>query len=272
MPSPLLAELRTLTRDRERLVWNKRDTENQLRAIVLAYHPAVLELFSSLDRDISLAFLRDYPTPGQARRVGTARMAAFCSRHGYSGRTRPEILTARLRAHLLAASPGTTVGKTFAMLLFVDQLELLNSQVRAITRRISELLAGHPDAAVFLSFPGMGQVTAATMLAEMGEDRARFPDPGHAARRDRHSTGHPGQRPQPHRPVPLRREQADAPRHRLVDLRLGPRERLGTPAPRPGPGPAASNTTAPCAASAPAGSGSCGAAGPTAPPTTPAAT
>src|SRR5262249_37946548 len=59
VPSPLLAELRALTRDRERLVWNQRDTENQLRAIVMAYHPAVLELFSSLDRDISLAFLRD---------------------------------------------------------------------------------------------------------------------------------------------------------------------------------------------------------------------
>ena len=71
--------LRTLTRDWERLVWNKRDTENQLRA------------------------------------------------------------------HLLAASPGTTAGKTFAMLLFVDQFELLNSQVRAITGRIRELLAGRPD-------------------------------------------------------------------------------------------------------------------------------
>jgi transposase len=177
VPSPLLAELRALTRDRERLVWNQRDTENQLRAIVMAYHPAVLELFSSLDRDISLAFLRDYPTPGQARRIGTARMAAFCSRHGYSGRTSPEILTARLRAHLLAGSPGTTAGKAFTMLLFVDQLELLNTQVRTVTRRIRELLAGHPDAAVFLSFPGMGEVTAATMLAEMGEDRSRFPTP-----------------------------------------------------------------------------------------------
>lgn len=177
VPSPLLAELRALTRDRERLVWNQRDTENQLRAIVMAYHPAVLALFSSLDRDISLAFLRDYPTPEQARRVGPARMAAFCSRHGYSGRTSPEVLTARLRAHLLSGSPGTTAGKAFSTLLFADQLELLNSQVRATTRRIRELLAGHPDAPLFLSFPGMGEITAAIMLAEMGEDRSRFPAP-----------------------------------------------------------------------------------------------
>jgi len=31
VPSPLLAELRALTRDRERLIWNQRDVENQLR-------------------------------------------------------------------------------------------------------------------------------------------------------------------------------------------------------------------------------------------------
>jgi transposase len=173
--SPLLAELRALTRDRERLVWNQRDVENQLRAIVQVYHPGVLHLFSSLDRDIALAFLRDYPTPAHAGRIGSARMAAFCARHGYSGRTRPELLVERLRTNLLSASPGTTAGKAFSAALFVDQLELLNTQVRAITKRIRERLAEHPDAAIFLSFPGMGEVTAATMIAEMGEDRARFP-------------------------------------------------------------------------------------------------
>jgi transposase len=175
VPSPLLAELRALTRDRERLIFNQRDVENQLRAIVLAYHPGVLQLFSSLDRDITLAFLRDYPTPGHAARIGAARMAAFCARHGYSGRTRPELLVERLRTNLLAASAGTTAGKSFTAALFVDQLELLNTQIRAITKRIRERLAEHPDAAIFLSFPGMGAITAAIMLAEMGEDRGRFP-------------------------------------------------------------------------------------------------
>jgi len=175
VPSPLLAELRALTRDRDRLVSNQRDVENQLRAIVLAYHPAVLGLFSSLDRDICLSFLRDYPTPAQASRVGAVRMAAFCGRHGYSGRTPPEVLAERLRAHLLAASPGTTSGKEFTALMFTEQLELLNAQVRAITTRIRSRLAAHPDAVIFLSFPGMGEITAATMLSEMGEDRSRFP-------------------------------------------------------------------------------------------------
>jgi transposase len=176
-PSDLLAELRALSRDRERLIFNQRDVENQLRAIVLAYHPAVLHLFSSLDRDITLAFLRDYPTPAAAARVGTARMAGFCSRHGYSGRTRAEVLVERLRPHLLTGAPGTVTGKAYTAMLFVDQLDLLNRQVRAITRHLETRLLLHPDAEIFLSFPGMGTVTAATLLAEMGEDRGRFPTP-----------------------------------------------------------------------------------------------
>ncbi len=102
-------------------------------------------------------------------------MAAFCTRHGYSGRTRPELLVERLRTNLLSASAGTTAGKAFTAALFIDQLELLNVQVRAVTKRIRQRLAEHPDAAIFLSFPGMGEVTAAIMLAEMGEDRGRFP-------------------------------------------------------------------------------------------------
>jgi transposase len=85
------------------------------------------------------------------------------------------VLVERMRRHLLHASAGTTAGKAFTTMLFVDQLELLNTQLRATTKRVRERLAAHPDAAIFLSFPGMGEITAATLLAEMGEDRQRFP-------------------------------------------------------------------------------------------------
>jgi hypothetical protein len=195
VPSALLAELRALTRDRERLVSNQRDVENQLSAVVLAYHPAVLALFSSLDRDICLSFLRDYPTPAQASRVGTARMAAFCSRHGYSGRTPPEVLAGRLRASLLAGSPGTVSGKHFTALMFAEQLELLNAQVRAVTRQIRSRLAAHPDAASdgedrTLPIPGnedrqsMVRPLRSTLTVALVES----PVPGRLARRVRRAT------------------------------------------------------------------------------------
>ena len=176
-PSPVTAELAAVTRDRERIIESQRAVESQLRAILEAHHPAPLHLFSTLDRDITLAFITDYPTPARAGRVGEARMQAFCRRHGYSGRVPAAELVERLRPHLLSASPGTTAGKQFTAGLFIDQLRLLNTQVRACDKRIDQLLAVHPDAVIFRSFPGIGPITAAVLISEMGDDRARYPQP-----------------------------------------------------------------------------------------------
>lgn len=174
-PSPLLAELRAVTRDRQRVLHAQQACESQLRAIMDAYHPAPLHLFSTLDRDISLAFITDYPTPLQAGRVGAARMEAFCHRHGYSGRTKPQVLVDRLRPHLLTAGDGTVAGKSFGANMFADQLRLFNTQLRAYDKKIAELLHAHPDALVMRSFPGIGPLVAATLISEMGEDRGRYP-------------------------------------------------------------------------------------------------
>ena len=101
IPSPLLAEIKALTRDRERLLETQQATEHQLRKILEAYHPAPVRLFSSVDRQITLSFITDYPTPAIASRVKTTRMTGFLSRHHYTGRVPAQVLTERMRAHLL---------------------------------------------------------------------------------------------------------------------------------------------------------------------------
>jgi hypothetical protein len=104
--SAALAELRALTRDRDRLLESQRRVEAQLHAILDAYHPAPTQLFSSIDRDITLAFIADYPTPQAAARIGEQRMAAFCRRQSYRGRVDPAILAQRLKDILLSGAEG----------------------------------------------------------------------------------------------------------------------------------------------------------------------
>ena len=174
-PSALTAELQAVSRDRQRVLHAKVACESRLRAVLETYHPAPLHLFSELDRDISLEFICAYPTPDQARRIKTGRMAAFCARQHYSGRTDPAMLVDRLIPHLLSASEGTTAGKSFAATLFAEELRLHTDHLRAFDRRLDQLLKLHPDAPMFLSFPGIGPIVAATLISEMGEDRNRFP-------------------------------------------------------------------------------------------------
>ncbi|WP_281287568.1 IS110 family transposase [Rudaeicoccus suwonensis] len=174
-PSALTAQIAALSRDRERVIVMQRAVESRLRAALEAYHPAPLHLFSSLDRDITLAFIRDYPTPAAAARVTEDRMRRFCARHGYTGRVEPAALCDRLRPHLLTATDGTITGKHTAALMLVDQLELLNTNIRTYNAMLTPLVSAHPDGPVFTSFPGIATVIAATMIGEMGDDRARFP-------------------------------------------------------------------------------------------------
>jgi transposase len=175
--SAMLAEIRALTRDRDRLLETQQATESQLRAILDAYHPAPARLFSSVDRVITLAFINDYPTPSAAAAIGEARMARFCKRHRYTGRVDPAVLTDRLRTGLLSAAPGTVAGKSHSALVFAELLALLNGQLADYDDAIAEALQRHPDAAIFASFPGVGPIGTAVLLAEIGEDREHYPTP-----------------------------------------------------------------------------------------------
>jgi transposase len=175
VPSALLAEIKALTRDRDRLLETQQATEHQLRMILEAYHPAPVRLFSSVDRQITLSFVTDYPTPAVASRVKTTRMSGFLTRHHYTGRVPAQVLTERMRANLLSASPGTVAGKSYSAQSFTRLLQLLNTQLADYDDAIAAAVAEHPDAPIFASFPGVGPVLTGVLLAEIGEDRARFP-------------------------------------------------------------------------------------------------
>lgn len=175
VPTSALLELRAVVRHRRQLLETQIAVEAQLRETMLAYHPGVIALFSSVDRAATLAFLRDYPTPETAGRVGPGRMEGFCHRIGYTGRVPPAVLVERLRANLQTASPGSIDGHRYAALALADHLELLNNQLRAYNRQLGVLFDAHPDAETFISFPAAGRVIGAELLAEMGDDRSRYP-------------------------------------------------------------------------------------------------
>jgi transposase len=177
IPTPLLAEIKALTRDRDRLLETQQAVESQLRMILEAYHPAPVRLFSSVDRQITLSFVLDYPTPAIAGRIKTTRMAGFLARHHYTGRVPAQVLAERMRTNLLTGSSGTVAGKSFSAQSFARLLQLLNSQLAEYEDAIAAAVAEHPDARIFASFPGVGPITTAVLLAEIGEDRARYPRP-----------------------------------------------------------------------------------------------
>jgi len=169
--------LRTLTRARRELLRERLRLTNRLRAVLATFWPGVATLFSDLHSPIAVAFLRRY-TPHGAARLTAAQLTAFLRRQGYSGKRTGVVLWAQLRA---AAPPTGTPGEQAAqarvVASYVTLLAGVQAELDGLHRAIASALGDHPDHALVASFPGAGPVTSAQLLAELGDDRARFPTP-----------------------------------------------------------------------------------------------
>jgi len=170
--------LRALTRAREDLVKTRVGLANELRAQLECFWPGAVKVFAEIDSPIALAFLKRFPSPADARGLGEQRMARFLKRHGYSGRRTPAELLERLRgaAHGRAGELESEARRQIVLAL-VAGLEPIVARIAQLTSEIRGALADHADGDTFRSLfkDPKSVVTAATMLAEIGDCRARYP-------------------------------------------------------------------------------------------------
>jgi transposase len=170
--------LRALTRTREDLVAARVRLGNELRAQLQAFWPGAAEIFADVDSRIALAFLERYPSPADARGLGEKRLEGFLARNRYSGRRPAAELLDRLRsapegragALETEARRGGVLGLVAALGPIVAQIAELNSQIAGAVR-------AHPDGQVFLPLfkDPKSTITAARLVAEIGDDRGRYP-------------------------------------------------------------------------------------------------
>lgn len=182
--------LRALTRTREDLVGARVRLANEPRSQLDAFWPGAAQIFTDVDSSIALAFLERYPTPADARGLGEKRLAAFLARNRYSGRRSAGELLERLRS-----APKCRVGvleaeaRRGAVLGLVAALRPIVGQIRELTAQIAHAVRSHCDGQVFLPLfkDPKSVIAAARLIAEIGDDRARYPsaevlaaDPGMA--------------------------------------------------------------------------------------------
>ncbi|GCD90593.1 IS110 family transposase [Nocardioides sp. LS1] len=170
--------LRMLVRARQDLIGHRIAVHNQLLAVLQHNFPGAIGLFSQLDIGISLAFLRRFPSEAKAAWLSEIRLAHWLKANSYFGRKPP----AELIEHLHDAATGRISGAAaeageLIVLTLVDVLTKLREDQSALEARIKEALLAHADGPIFQSLPRAGVVRAATLLAEIGDCRARFPDP-----------------------------------------------------------------------------------------------
>jgi transposase len=175
--SPATTTLRTTVRARRDLVAHRVAVCNQLRAHLQKAFPGAVGLFAELDSPISLAFLARFDCQDRADWLSVKRLAAWLSAAGYCGRKDPAILHRHLSAAPRGAAGDTGAALAHTTRALLTVLESLVAQIKALSIQIGEQLTLHADSQIFTSLPRSGTVRAARLLAEIGDCRARFPDP-----------------------------------------------------------------------------------------------
>jgi transposase len=174
--------LRALVRGRDDLVATRVALANQLRALLESFWPGAAAIFADVASPIALAFLARYPTPQSAARLGAKRLAAFLAQSAYCGRRTPGELLARLHdapAGRAAAAEAAAKGEVVRAL--VAALTPLVAELQRLTAAVEHAVATHPDGPLVMAFPRAGRVNAAQILAELGDERARFTSDDHLA-------------------------------------------------------------------------------------------
>jgi transposase len=181
--SDLAQAVAVLARAQQDAIWRRTKASNELRAMLREYYPTFLAAFAgksatNLASSDARAILAIAPSPAIGATLSKARIATALRRAGrtrYVDRTAADIKTALREPQL---RQPTLVEDAFGRqaLALLATLDAACSGVDDLGAAAADAFRQHPDYAIITSFPGLADSTGARMLAEIGDDRARFAD------------------------------------------------------------------------------------------------
>ncbi|MPY80175.1 MAG: IS110 family transposase [Actinophytocola sp.] len=181
--SELAQAIAVLARAQQDATWRRTKASNELRSLLREYFPVFLAAFaaktgSALATAEARAVLAVAPTPTAAAKLSKARIATALRRAGRKRRIEATAteLHAALRQPQLHQPElvEQAMGRQALALLATLNAECTN--VDELAEQTAAAFAQHPDYAIITSFPGLADATGARVLAEIGDDRARFAD------------------------------------------------------------------------------------------------
>jgi hypothetical protein len=177
--SALAEHVKIVARAHQSMVWSRQRQTNSLRSMLREYYPGALAVFGDdlAGRD-ALAVLALAPTPEQGARLREHQVAAALRRAGRQRNitTRTADIVAGLRAEQLAARPGVVSAYAAAAQALLAVIGELARQTLVLAGEVEAGFGRHPDAEIYLSQPGLGQILSARVLAEFGDDPDRYTD------------------------------------------------------------------------------------------------
>lgn len=180
--SEAVQALAVLARAQQEAVWERTTLHNKLRALLREFFPAMLTIVAGrrggLLRPEVRTLLAIAPTPTQAAALSSQRLVTVLRRAGREQHLTTE--ATRIRALLQAPALRQPVAVEAAMgqqlLAVLRRFEVACYNAEHLADAVTTAFDQHPAARIIRSFPGLGELTGARLLAEIGDDEHRFSD------------------------------------------------------------------------------------------------
>lgn len=150
---------------------------NRLRAVLLRYYPVVVELFSRLDAPITLAFITAYPEPQTAAALTYEEFVGFLHQHHHTQPKKWPRIYNRLKAPIPSTNPAIMAAYSPQAITLAKILSVLLENKTYWMKEITRLYELHPDRLIYSGLPAAGEFLEPALLAKLGDDRQRFPNP-----------------------------------------------------------------------------------------------
>jgi transposase len=180
--SELAQAIAVLARAQQDAVWDRTAAHNKLRSHLREYYPGFLAAFAAkaggIMRPEARVILAAAPAPAEAARLTLAQLRALLKKAGRSRGIDAEAQRLRdaLRTPQMRQLPLVEQAMGRQALALLRHLDAACASASDLEAAATESFNQHPDAGIITSFPGIGALTGARVLAETGDDRSRFHD------------------------------------------------------------------------------------------------
>jgi transposase len=162
-----------LVEDRRRLVDDKTRLALRLQDCLQQYFPQLVKWFD-VDTPVVADLLQHWPDLQQLQSCHDGTLRTFLRQHHcHADRTDQRI--AAIRAAVPATNdPAALEAGAMKARHLSESIATLRKQITRVEDRLDELVAVHPDAPIFASFPGAGRATVPRLIAAFGTRRERY--------------------------------------------------------------------------------------------------
>ncbi|MET8536130.1 IS110 family transposase [Streptomyces sp. NPDC005065] len=182
--SELAQAVAVLARAQQDAVWDRGQAHNKLRSQLREFYPSVLTAFADKRDGLcsreARTILAAAPTPTAAAKLTRRRLQSLLRQAGRLRGIEAEAdrLHEVFRREYLHQLPRVEAALGHQTSALLRQLDTASRNADQLEDAAAEAFEQHPDAPIIRSFPGLGSLTGARVLAEIGDDRTRFANAG----------------------------------------------------------------------------------------------